>query len=96
MIEPENESITPNDALKSDDALKPYTRTRDPKGPVYTGTGRTLPYALAKAVDDAIGQGGRAQTDQRPVRKQGDILEVIRWEVRLGNGHVPDHIIYLS
>jgi glyoxylase-like metal-dependent hydrolase (beta-lactamase superfamily II) len=95
MHEPENESITPNPDLESD--VTPYSRKEDAIKPLYAGTGRTLAYALAKAVDDALGlPDGRVPGDNRPIRKRGEILEVVRWEVRLGNGHVPDHITYLG
>jgi glyoxylase-like metal-dependent hydrolase (beta-lactamase superfamily II) len=89
MQEPQEESITPNAALESTEHAEPLA--------TYVGSGRALDYALAKAVDDALALPDRERPggDTRPVRESGERLQVVRWEVVLGNGHVPDHIIWL-
>jgi len=89
MQEPQDSSITPNERFESKEEAQPRV--------TYAGSGRTLDYALAKAVDDALAlPDGRRSGDDRPVRRSGERLVVVRWEVVLGNGHVPDHIIWLA
>ena len=91
MHEPEDETIT----NPENDVRFGSSQVADPI-PTYAGSGRTLEYALAKAVDDALAlPNGRKPDDNRPVRRSGERLVVARWEVVLGNGHVPDHIIWL-